>query len=241
MIKKATLPLLAFVVAVGTGFTQENRNRSAALNNPVPAVPASLSAGKSAYDTNCASCHGNMAQGAEKAGVVISIIQEQGGKQPPDLTDDKWDHGSSDGEIYSVIKKGVPPTMMAGWDGRLPDTEIWNIVNYLRAVAAKKTVDAAPVAAPEGGPRQTLQLADYVQMPITADPNGENTRAELARVNFMRDEPGSRRFFITDLNGPCTFSTSKAGSSRRISISTVSPGGPGCFSGSRSSATLPPD
>ena len=28
-------------------------------------------------------CHGNMAQGAEKAGVLISIIQEQGGKQPP--------------------------------------------------------------------------------------------------------------------------------------------------------------
>ena len=92
--------------------------------------------------------------------------------------------------------------MMAGWDGRLPDTEIWNIVNYLRAVAAKKTVDAAPAAAAEGAPRQTLQLADYVQMPITADPSGENTRAELARVNFMRDEPGSRRFFITDLNGP---------------------------------------
>jgi mono/diheme cytochrome c family protein len=203
MIKKSTLPAFAIVIAVGgAGFTQGNRNPSAALNNPVPAVPASLSAGKSAYDTNCASCHGNMAQGAEKAGVVISIIQEQGGKQPPDLTDDKWDHGSSDGEIYSVIKKGVPPTMMAGWDGRLPDTEIWNIVNYLRAVAAKKTVDAAPAAAAQGAPRPILQLADYLQMPITADPSGENTRAELARVNFMRDEPGSRRFFITDLNGP---------------------------------------
>ena len=42
---------------------------------------------EAAYDTNCAACHGNMAQGAVKAGVVISIIQEQGGKQPPDLTD----------------------------------------------------------------------------------------------------------------------------------------------------------
>ena len=25
--------------------------------------------------------------------------------------------------------------MMAGWDGRISDTEIWNIVNYLRALA----------------------------------------------------------------------------------------------------------
>ena len=32
-------------------------------------------------------CHGTKAQGAAKAGVTISIIPEQGGKQPPDLTD----------------------------------------------------------------------------------------------------------------------------------------------------------
>ena len=30
----------------------------------------------------------------------------------------------------------------------------------------------------------------------------ENTRAQLARVNFLRDEPGGRRFFVNDLNGP---------------------------------------
>ena len=45
-------------------------------------------------------------------------------------------------------------------------------------------------------------LADYVQMPITADNSADNTRAQLARVNFLRDEPGGRRFFVNDLNGP---------------------------------------
>ena len=39
-------------------------------------------------------------------------------------------------------------------------------------------------------------------MPVTADPSGDNTRAQLARVNFMREEPGGRRFFLNDLNGP---------------------------------------
>ena len=29
-----------------------------------------------------------------------------------------------------------------------------------------------------------------------------NTRAQLARVNYLRDEPGGRRFFVNDLNGP---------------------------------------
>jgi mono/diheme cytochrome c family protein len=108
------------------------------LTNPVASTPESIAAGKKAYDAYCAACHGNVAQGAVKAGVVISIIAEQGGKQAPDLTDAEWDHGSSDGEIYAVIKRGVPPTMMAGWDGRIPDNDIWNIVNYIRTLAAKK-------------------------------------------------------------------------------------------------------
>ena len=68
----------------------------------------------------------------------ISIIEEQGGKQPPDLTDDQWDYASSDGEIYSVIKKGMPPTMMAPWDGRIPDQDIWSIVHYVRTLAPKE-------------------------------------------------------------------------------------------------------
>jgi len=72
------------------------------------------------------------------AGIAISIIEEQRGKQPPDLTDDTWDHGSTDNEIYAVIKKGIPPTMMAGWDGRIPDNDIWNIINYIRSLAPKK-------------------------------------------------------------------------------------------------------
>ena len=110
----------------------------AKLTNPVASTPESIAAGKKAYDANCAACHGNMAQGAVKAGVIISIIEEQRGKQPPDLTDDQWDHGSTDGEIYAVITKGIPPTMMAGWDGRIPDNDIWSIVNYIRALAPKK-------------------------------------------------------------------------------------------------------
>src|SRR4029453_18126654 len=102
-------------IGPGLRASQDATNQELAkLTNPVASTPESIAAGKKAFDANCAACHGNMAQGAVKAGIVISIIAEQGGKQPPDLTDDQWDHGSTDGEIYSVIKKGVPPTMMAG-------------------------------------------------------------------------------------------------------------------------------
>ena len=94
-------------------------------------MPTASDAG---VDATCAACHGNRAQGAVRAGTTLSIIEEQRGKQPPDLTDAQWDHGSSDGEIFRVIKRGVPTTMMPGFDGRISDQEIWSIVNYLRSL-----------------------------------------------------------------------------------------------------------
>lgn len=95
---------------------------------------ASIEAGKRLYDASCASCHGNLAQGAVKAGSTISIIEESGGRQPPDLTDAQWDHGASDRDIFVAIKKGVPNTMMPGWEGAISDEDTWSIVNYLRSL-----------------------------------------------------------------------------------------------------------
>jgi mono/diheme cytochrome c family protein len=213
----AAVPGFAVVFLGALALTQEPaRPNAAALKNPVAATPQSLAAGKKAYDENCAACHGPKAEGSVKAGTIISIIQEQGGKQPPDLTDPQWDHGSTDGDIYTTIRTGVPPTMMAAWEGRISDTDIWHIVNYLRALAAGGGTGAsvppagttpaptttASVAAAPSVPRPALLLADYVQMPITGELDGKDTRGELARVNHLRDEPGGRRFFVNDLNGP---------------------------------------
>jgi mono/diheme cytochrome c family protein len=104
----------------------------------VPVTAASIAAGKAAYDATCAACHGDRAQGAVRAKLTLSIIEEQGGKQAPDLTDEQWDHGSSDGEIYTVLKRGLPPTMMPGFDATVSDENLWSIVNYLRTLAARK-------------------------------------------------------------------------------------------------------
>ena len=136
-VRRAAMLGWAILILGGVARSQQAGNpAAAAVQNPVPATPESLGVGKRAYDENCAACHGPKAEGSVKAGVVISIIQEQGGRQPPDLTDAAWDHGSTDGEIFTAIKKGVPPTMMAGWEGRISDREMWSIVRYLRALAA---------------------------------------------------------------------------------------------------------
>jgi mono/diheme cytochrome c family protein len=137
----ATLPIVVASALIGGGLLTGqgiSDPQTVTIKNPTKRTRASITAGKKAYDINCASCHGKRAEGAEKAGTPISIIEEQGGRQPPDLTDSKWDHGSTDGSIYTTIKKGVPGTMMASWNGRIRDREIWNIVNYLRSLAPKK-------------------------------------------------------------------------------------------------------
>src|SRR5215218_4992928 len=63
---------------------------AARVKNPVAATPESIAAGKKTYDTACAGCHGADAKG----GLTISVIEDRGGKQPPSLVDDAWDHGS---------------------------------------------------------------------------------------------------------------------------------------------------
>lgn len=114
---------------------QKGDPEAAKLKNPVAMTPESIAAGKKSYDSYCGGCHGTDAKG----GLVLSVIEDRGGTQPPDLTDEKWDHGSSDGELFAVTKKGVPPDYFMGpWDGRITDTEIWNVINYLRSLAPKK-------------------------------------------------------------------------------------------------------
>jgi len=111
---------------------------AAKIKNPVASSPESIAAGKKVYEINCAGCHGPKAEGAEKAGITLSVIEDQGGKQPPDLTDDKWDHGGSDGEIFTTITRGVGPQFfMAPFMGRISDADVWNTINYLRSLAKK--------------------------------------------------------------------------------------------------------
>jgi mono/diheme cytochrome c family protein len=59
-------------------------------------------------------------------------------KQPPDLTDDATDHGSTDADVFTVIKRGVPSTMMPGFTGQLSDDDVWNVVNYVRSLQPRK-------------------------------------------------------------------------------------------------------
>ena len=49
------------------------------------------------------------------------------GGRPSNLTDSEWQHGSSDGEIFLVIRDGVGPDFhMPLFKGKLTDEEMWH-------------------------------------------------------------------------------------------------------------------
>jgi mono/diheme cytochrome c family protein len=100
---------------------------AAQMKNPVAANAESIAAGKAAYAKNCRFCHGADAKG--------NGPMAPQGTHPSDLTDAKWDRGSSDGDIFTVIRDGAGPKFdMKGYKGKLSDADIWNVVNYLRSI-----------------------------------------------------------------------------------------------------------
>ena len=103
------------------------------LKNPVAADAASIAAGQALYAKYCRACHGATGLGDGPGAAALKDVK------PANLADATWDHGSSDGEIFTVIQKGIPPRLaMNAFEGRLNDTQIWNIVNYVKSLSAKK-------------------------------------------------------------------------------------------------------
>ncbi len=115
-------------------FAQEPRRNPEAqkLKNPEPKNAESVEAGKKLYQRYCASCHGPNGKG--DGGMSLS------GGTPSDLTDETWDYGSTDGEIFVAIRDGVSADMLA-YKEKLNDKQMWQIVSYIRSIGPKTKED----------------------------------------------------------------------------------------------------
>lgn len=119
---------LLVAVIVARGEQQSRRSEAEKLKNPVPSDGASIEEGKKLYGRHCASCHGPAGKG--DGGMALS------GGTPANLTDETWDHGSSDGEIFVVIRDGTS-TDMEAYKEKLTEKQIWHLVNFIRSLGPK--------------------------------------------------------------------------------------------------------
>lgn len=119
--------LLGLTTAVGHA---QGNPQAASLKNPVKPTPDSIAKGRATFNKACRHCHG-------ASGVGDGPLAP---KNPPpaNLTDATWDHGSSDGEIFTTITNGVGgKSEMKGFKSELTATDVWNIVNFLRSIGPK--------------------------------------------------------------------------------------------------------
>lgn len=93
---------------------------SVATEHPYDENAFAISQGQRLYvQMNCAGCHG-------LAG---------GGSIGPALMDEKWTYGSDPANIFATIMEGRP-NGMPSWRGKLSNDQVWQLVAYIRDMAA---------------------------------------------------------------------------------------------------------
>ena len=100
----------------------------AAKKNPVRFTEASVDRGKKVFKTQCALCHGEKGDGKGDLATEMKL-------NLPDFTKPDTLAKRTDGELFAIIGTGKEP--MPSQKGRMTEPQLWNLVNYLRALGGK--------------------------------------------------------------------------------------------------------
>ena len=124
---------------------QAKAGTSAASPTAPAATPKSIAAGEKVFRTYCRMCHGDDAKGDGP--------QAPPGSHPPNLTDDTWNHGSTDAEIIEVIRKGVGPFKILDY------AAMYRRAGQIFAELRSETRPRDLVRQMSGGQRQAVAIA----------------------------------------------------------------------------------
>ena len=111
---------------------------AAGMKNPVKPTTESQAKAKQLYAIDCAMCHGDNGNGKSDLATSMNLTLA-------DFTDPKSLAGHMDGELFNVIRNGTADTKMPSEDkARASDTEVWNLVIYVRnfSKGGTQTADA---------------------------------------------------------------------------------------------------
>lgn len=108
---------------------------AAKQQNPVKATPESLTRGKKWWTMDCAMCHSANGDGKGETASDMKLTMA-------DLSDPATLKNRTDGEIFYVIKDGIPDMPPEG--PRVKTGENWDLVNYVRSLARKSEATKKP-------------------------------------------------------------------------------------------------
>jgi mono/diheme cytochrome c family protein len=102
------------------------------LANRLPPLPANLRTGERLHagkggQHDCSACHGKAGDGD---GELAKLFETE----PRNLACSQMMQAIPDGQLFWIIKHGSPATVMPA-SPRLSDTQIWQIVHYLRQLS----------------------------------------------------------------------------------------------------------
>ena len=108
--------------------------------NPVRPTAESQAKAKMLFTRDCALCHGDTGNGKNTLDIVIE-----------DWTVPATLAGKSDSELFTAIRSGKGDKMPPEDVGRANDTEVWNLIIYIRGLS-KNQPAAAPAESPAPPP-----------------------------------------------------------------------------------------
>jgi mono/diheme cytochrome c family protein len=123
--------------------------------NPIAMTGDSIARGKADFAANCVACHGVNGKGDGPLAQTFN----------PPAADFTSAHAflHVDAEFFNWIRSGKPGTAMPAFGSKLTDNDIWDVINYIRAIQAESKgtpvagMPGTPVATPNAGasPRAT--------------------------------------------------------------------------------------
>ena len=172
---RATLTL-AILCAITSGpLTAQDQP----AGNPLQGDANAIRAGMGLFRARCADCHGIDARGV----------------RGPDITQ-VWASGRTDEGLFKTVKEGVPNTEMPA-NPRMFDHEAWQVLAYLRTLAAP-----APTDPPRGNAENGKQI--YQKMCVAChrvDGVGGRLGPDLSRIGVARSREAIVLRIVGDVEG----------------------------------------
>ncbi|HEV8256106.1 MAG TPA: copper homeostasis membrane protein CopD [Casimicrobiaceae bacterium] len=94
------------------------------LTSPVRYTTTSIVSGSARYVRACSACHDSHGPGDRRAAASLAL-------KPANLIEYASHHRA--GDVFWVIARGIPGTPMSAFAPQLTDSEIWQLIQFLRA------------------------------------------------------------------------------------------------------------